>query len=643
MSLIGGVLYLHESDPAADRLGALVRSLVDKGHTRPATAWSPPVGMVHYPLDSDVTESQTGLYVNEGLMVSWDGRLDNGDDLIASLGLDRCEQLSDIEIVRQAFTRWRHDCFDRIIGDWAIVTWEPRCRRLLLARDPFGTRPLFYHRGVSQIVWSSRLEAILDATGISDELDESWIAGYLAGWLPPGATPYRRLREVPPGSVVSADQIGVHLTTFWRPRTEPKVRCSCDREYEEQFEHLFRQSVCRRLRSRGPVGADLSGGLDSSSIVCIGEDLIRRGEAEAPEILPVSYLYNDCSSANEKRYISSVERLLGRPSEKICHGDFTFFGRQPSFDYPSFLQCFWEREVATNSYLVASGAQVYLRGIGGDELMWSEAMPELELADLVVSRHPLRLLRAARRHSLIHQRSMPALLLRDLAGPVLSRSFGVVLRQREKTPDWIDRRFARRTNLRRLHNPELGVDRSVKLPTDRFQVMQVQDCIRFVAWQYDRGESRLHTAYPFLDRDLVEHCLALPISQLVRGTETRSVQRRALAHLLPQEVCMRRSKAALDEALIIDLRRTWSATAAILERPLVAELGIVNAGALREAAQRARFGLPDNFYRLCHVLSLEHWLRQREKRRTAPVGETTGKLNSAPVPASLAVGERVPA
>jgi asparagine synthase (glutamine-hydrolysing) len=575
-------------------------------------------------------------------MVSWDGRLDNGSDLRVMLGVSSPEQLRDVDIVCHAYARWGRDCFDRLIGDWAVVIWDPRQQLLYFARDPFGTRPLFYHRAASQIVWSSRLEPILDATRVTTELDESWLAGYFAESTPPGSTPYRVLREVPPGSLVVVKEAGEHVTTFWQPRAQPKLRYSCDEEYEEHFEHLFRQAVRRRLRSSTPAGADLSGGLDSSSIVCIGHDLIRRGHAEAPDLLPISYVYDDCTSTNEKRYIKCIERATGRSTHMVRHEDFSFFGPQPDFEYPSFLQCYWEREHHINTYLASKKAAIYLRGIGGDELMLSEAMPELELADLVVSGHLLRLLKVARRSSLVHNRSLPALLLRDLPYPVLASRFGSLLRYQEKPSEWIDKRFATRTGLCRLFNPELAVDASVKLPTDRFRVMLIQESIRFMAWFYDRGDSRLQSAYPFLDRDLVEYCLALPYSQLIRGRETRSVQRRALAHLLPQEVCHRSSKAALDEALIVDLRRAWPGLAPILEAPMVSELGLVNADIFRETLLKARFGLRVNFYRLCHVLSLEHWLRRWDQRQ-APSAREQAPVPSTVVPSPSQVGERVPA
>ena len=207
----------------------------------------------------------------------WHGRLDNRGDLARQLGGSAAEASSDGSLVVAAYARWGVAGLARVIGDWSAVLSDPGRRAIVLASDFSGVRPLYYHHRGHDVLWSRSLEALLVHVDAS-ALDEQYVAGYLTVGGYPGRTPYAGVHAVVPGYAVRVTADGAALLAFWRPPMSEGVRCHDEREYEEQFRALFRDAVSSRLQAPAPVAAELSGGLDSSSVVILAADLIRRGD-----------------------------------------------------------------------------------------------------------------------------------------------------------------------------------------------------------------------------------------------------------------------------------------------------------------------------------------------------------------------------
>lgn len=197
-----------------------------------------------------------------GFILTWDGRLDNREVLIADLRSDLDASPTDLTIFAAAFDRWDTDCFRRIVGDWAVSIWKPQQRELLFAADYMAIRHIFYCLKNDRIWWSTDLSPLVLLSGDKFHIDDDYIAGYLA--LEPDAplTPYREIREVPPGQFVRIRNGRASVERHWCFSPKSHISYKTDAEYEEHFRYVFRQSVRRRLRSDSPVLAELSGGLD---------------------------------------------------------------------------------------------------------------------------------------------------------------------------------------------------------------------------------------------------------------------------------------------------------------------------------------------------------------------------------------------
>src|SRR5262249_1291392 len=144
---------------------------------------------------------------------------------------------------------------------------------------------------------------LVDSTGI-DELDEPYIREFLSFGACPNRTPYRGIYSVPPGHAVCVSPRGTTIRRFWALPAGGGIRYRDDRRYEEQLRALFREAVAVRLQSEPPVVAELSGGLDSSSVVCMADRLMRSGAVGATRLIGLSYVWGN---SLDEPFIREVE------------------------------------------------------------------------------------------------------------------------------------------------------------------------------------------------------------------------------------------------------------------------------------------------------------------------------------------------
>ena len=163
-----------------------------------------PVGMLYRPFHttSESRLEQQPHTSSGGCVITWDGRLDNREQLLPQLCDDLTDCKTDVAIVAAALDRWGTDCFARLRGDWAISVWFPSDRRLVLARDFLGVRQLFYYMRTERVYWSSHLAPIA-LCGDRFTVCEEYVAGFLAFHPEAHLTPYQEISSVPPGTFVS--------------------------------------------------------------------------------------------------------------------------------------------------------------------------------------------------------------------------------------------------------------------------------------------------------------------------------------------------------------------------------------------------------------------------------------------------------
>lgn len=630
MSAIGGIYSRSGAPVLSEPLSFLSRSLRQSGPDGESIWLSGSLGMVYRPFH---TERKSLLapaqpIVSEGYVFAWDGRLDNADELASCL--DGGKDLGEPELVLRAFLSWGLEAVGRFDGDFAFSLWNPRERVLILGRDPFGIRPLYYHENKEHVLWASTIGALLDAGNLPLDVDDEFVANFLSRFSTPSSSPLKTVQAVPAGHVLVFHGERKTARRYWSLDPRNEVVYGSDEEYEEHFRHLFRRAVASRLRSNGPVFCELSGGLDSSSLVCVGDDLLASGEAEAPDLLTASYVFDRSYTSDERPFIRKVEEHRGRGGLHIDEDRQRILALPPDTflpDRPSFQLCYLARQDFLAERMSEAGSRVLLSGVAGDQVLWGEVGTPRGLADQLSRGRLPAALRAC--HAWAHALNLPhhKVFWEGAVWPLLPRFLRAQANPVVPLEGLFDRSFVRRLALReRLLGPK--DDLGFRLPSSREQYALLAEVVFESESHFHLSEGHVETRFPFLDRRLVEFLMAIPLEQKLRPRETRSLLRRALLGTLPEAVRKRRTKGGPHEAIYRALIREWPRISTVFQDPWVCRLGYVDRERLKIVLQKARHGVNITSPQLIRIVCLELWLRSLARRHES-CGATSSNLPPA--------------
>jgi asparagine synthase (glutamine-hydrolysing) len=555
------------------------------------------------------SESQP-LVTTSGVVVAWDGRLDNRDDMIHQLQQPVPHECGDVAIVAAAYQQWNTGCFAKLVGDWALSIWDPTRQSLILAKDPIGPRQLYYRLGNDQLFWSTVLDALVLCSTTTFVLDEEYVAGWLSFFPATHLTPYVGIHAVSPASYVRFEKRRQTVTEYWGFDPSKRIRYKSDSEYEDHFRAMFTQSVRRRLRSDTPILAELSGGMDSSSIVCVADRLIAIGEADLPTLDTISYYDQSEPGWNEYPYFIKVEEKRGRSGHHIdvSPRNASLFGPHSDRFVPTPASSGNQNSASASfaACLLKQGNRVVLSGIGGDEVTGGIPTPSPELADLLATlrvgalAHQLKVWALNKRRPWFH-------LLFDAARGFFPSAF-VGLAEHTRPAPWLRPTFIRN------HRAVLaGYRQRIKfigpLPTFQENVIALQFLQRQLGCSPLPTTPHYEKRYPFLDRDLLEFLYAVPREQLVRPGQRRSLMRRALVGIIPSEILNRRRKAYVARGPSAGVAAEWANAIALTHDMTIGALGIVQPEAFAEALCELRNGREIPIIPVFRTLSTEMWLR----------------------------------
>jgi asparagine synthase (glutamine-hydrolysing) len=542
-----------------------------------------------------------------GDMLTFDGRLDNHIELCHALDLQH-EQTPDSMIVLEAFQRWGEECFSRFVGDWSLALWSQTERSLYLARDHAGTRTLYYELIDGKVLWSTYLDSFLLEKN-ERELDEAFVAAYLSSLPIHDLTPYRGISAVSPAHCLIIREDTIARKPHWQWVARGKIRYASETEYDEQFFALFRQSVLRRTGPGARILAELSGGMDSSSIVCMS-DYIRKEQGAAPQELIDTISYYDDSEPNwnEKPYFSAVEKERGKRGLHVDTSALnrTFEAPAPDYLWPGAESGTLVAEKQLEHQIGHRQYRVILSGLGGDELLGGPPNPLPELADHLVSLEFRKLIDRAFQWCLAKR--MPLLhLLRDTGALVVAlypRSQCAI----RKAPPWLTATL--RTQALNFRPQELSCCTLGHLPTAIDNGLTWWLILETLPRPSQRVIARREYRYPFLDRDLVDFLLRVPADQLMRPGRRRLLMRRALREIIPIEVLERRRKAYVARGPLLALSENRARLISLVDRSRLSSLGYVDEDVLRSAVS-ALDGISDPRWQipLTKTIRFELWLK----------------------------------
>jgi len=475
------------------------------------------------------------------LVITADVRLDNRSELGKILGIPLPE-LSDFRdsfLILKAFQHWGVDCPKHLLGDYAFAIWNPREKTLFCARDHVGAKPFYYSLTTKQFVFASDIDAVLSVSGVSDQLDERYLAVYLQDkeFSHQKRTLFKAIQKLPPAHSLLIRPDDVSLKRYWFPEQSPDIRLKSDRDYAEALLEIYSQAVQDCLRTDYPVGVHLSGGLDSSSVAALTARELRRQGKKPPTAF--CWLPQPEGELPSKSEYSRIHAIC-QQEDLIPHyyaptpGDIISILRLDGAKDPYRVALITEQLVQQKA--ASSGIRVILSGWGGDE--GASFNGRGYFPNLLLQGQWRRLIQESNGNPL-------RFIVREAVLPLLPyRTYvaAVALLQRRwpfGKKFYINPDFARRVKPLKSNPYRQSSVRQTQLDVLSYGFLTD----RMVSWATSGSKHNIVYHYPLLDRRVLEFALGLPPEQFRHGQWKRWVMRNALDGVLPREVCWHPSKA----------------------------------------------------------------------------------------------------
>jgi asparagine synthase (glutamine-hydrolysing) len=451
-----------------------------------------------------------------------------------------------VDLVLRAYEAWGEESPNRIVGDFAFAIWNRDQQKLFCARDIMGVRPLYYYDGGNFFVFASELHALFRVGRVPKAANLGMVAEYLSAEIVTrDETLFKDISRLAPGHSLSVQAGRLAVTQYWNPDFLKVLRYSSEDQYVEHLIELFKNAVHSRLRSIGPVGIRMSGGLDSTTVLGMAQSMTHAGGVDAGMLETFSTIFpgEECDETDFIRRVNEfwgmeghlVKRWIAPPQHYIDQARF-------------FLDCPDSPNGAMNTPLKERvrdmGIRVLLTGCGGDEWFWGRNSLYADLVRGMRIRDLSRILKADDgniRHKtrmILRYGLWPQL-------PILMQSTIQRIRGRHRTFPWITPALLRDSRLE--DRITASSPRNVDFASfDQEEVYQLGTN----AWMASNAEIEdltssklgIEQRHPLWDRRIIEFALAIPGTLRWRPPYQKHILREAAQGLLPESVRLRQGK-----------------------------------------------------------------------------------------------------
>lgn len=500
----------------------------------------------------------------------------------------------------------------RLTGDWSLVIHDATRQAIILASDHAGTRPLYYFHSTESVHWDTSLPRLATRTG-QRALNSDYVAEYLATGFAVNSTPYGEVRPVPAGRALTISGRGVDTTVLWTPPAETSIRFGTDAGYEDVFRALFEEAVAVRLQIAGPVAAELSGGLDSSSIVCMADRLIASGEAAASGLITFNYIAPD---SPDRPYMAEVEHQCRTArSVHIDAQEFPFLTeRIDSKSRPTFSET---RLARVRRHMESAGSSVLLTGQLGDLVTGNLVDDSIQAADHLRQAR----LGAAIGETFAWSRSL-RLPVYSVFWNAIRAAFGAGLPRHGANGGEDSLTPAFRSRARQLARRRMAdCAPAGAAPSCRKRIFGLGQLFGSRFFECPDPLRGLLYSHPYTHRPLLDFLLAIPPAMLCRPGEPRRLMRRALRGIIPPAVSRRRSKGNYEGMFLRAMRGCAAGFAEAPESMLLVRRGYIESRSAGARLSRLIQGAQCNAGQLRQIILLELWLRQRVDEGTIAESE----------------------
>jgi len=302
-------------------------------------------------------------------IASW-ARIDNRNELVGKLGISDSEakQICDSELILKCYLKWQENCVDHLIGDFVFVIHDEKKQMVFCGRDHMGARPFYYYLSDKWFFCATSLSALIDIKDLPIEISAQWMVEYIMHMsMSFEQTPYKGIYKLPPAHTLTVTPASHTLRQYFTLSAEPELKLKNSDDYVNAYREQLESAIKCRLNTTYPLGSELSGGIDSSTITAYGAKFFEQpltrfhtvafanSELEPQHILAVSQAcglpFNHVFIGRYQNQEGSIERslkILGYPVE---HGTVTqfelFYQLAEKFDIRTLLSGFGGDEFST--------------------------------------------------------------------------------------------------------------------------------------------------------------------------------------------------------------------------------------------------------------------------------------------------------
>ncbi len=499
------------------------------------------------------------------LTITADARIDNREVLYQQLDIPLQEQncIPDSQLILQAYQKWGRECTAHLIGDFAFAIWDERAKQLFCARDQMGSKPLFYFLSNDWFIFATEMKGIFKVTGEPRALNQNWISDALTAMVADKEyTPYPEIRRLLPAHWFSISPVEIKKQCYWNLNPGIELHLPSEDDYVETFREKLTEAVRCRVRSAFPIGSELSGGLDSSTVTALAA---RQAETRNLKFITFSHVLGEevQSPVGLMTDESDFAALLLRYAGIRYSHNLTSQGRGVMEtlknalhvqDGPTMYNFFNYSDVLYETG-AKDGIRTLLSGLGGDEMVSFQARGYLE--ELAYHKKWQDLWREYRRETSQRKKSPWKNILREVAKSYLP-SLKTVYRSirdrhstaRENSPAFhietfsLNPGFYQEAGVQQRLNTITRVPRGGSVRSLQYRrIMHPYIPLRMEYCSIAAATHRIEYRYPLLDIRLLEFHLAVPSRLKRKDGSGRYLFRKAIEGIVPPGIQWRDDKS----------------------------------------------------------------------------------------------------
>jgi asparagine synthase (glutamine-hydrolysing) len=554
-----------------------------------------------------------------GLIITADARIDNRKDLSRQLGIEDKLDVSDSDFILKAYEKWGEKCPEFLLGDFAFVIWDKKNDKLFCARDHMGIKQFYYYVSDDNFFIATEIKALLIIPGVPKELNKKKLALFLMRDIQDNEyTFYKKIKSLPAAHFLKIDKNHFTINKFWELDSKLQIEMDSEEEYVKAFRKIFNEAVKCRLRSYLPIGFELSGGLDSSSVVCMAKNILEKEEnIKFKSITTFSRVYDKIPECDERFFIQKVldngniksNFLLGDNISPLKNINNILWHQDQPFFSPHMTN-----QINTYQKISDAGIRILLSGEGGDEIVSHGGN---YIRELFFSFKLKKFLEEIKGSSKKLDQNKTKIFIKEVVFPSIPYSFKkfIKLISNRNTNSIINDNFLESAGVEEVDINHI-INHIGKIKTKDYHYFSINNPLSQTIFGItDRSSSiyNIEERYPFYDIRLIEFCYSLPTEMKLKFGWDRYIMRIAMQDILPPEIQWRSQKSNLSN---IYKRNLILFEKDILEKIVYDDNKViknyVNLDEIQAIYNKYESGKTENLFNFWLVVSIYLWIKFSE-------------------------------